>query len=107
MSRFGHAARSGSTRPTVSPRGVFIIARKKETLLRRCQPRDDALPGVPALDVVTDCPTLLALPAIQQRVGFAEIERLDLTGGTDSNEPTAEFPQASSPNGAEPSELTA
>jgi hypothetical protein len=26
-------------------------------------------------DVVTDCPTLLALPAIQNRVGFAEVER--------------------------------
>jgi hypothetical protein len=31
-------------------------------------------------DVVTDCPTLLAIPAIQKRVGFAEIERLDLSG---------------------------
>ena len=30
-------------------------------------------------DVVTDCPTLLAIPAIQQRIGFAEIERLDLS----------------------------
>jgi hypothetical protein len=31
--------------------------------------------------VVTDCPTLLAVPAIQKRVGLAEIEQLDLTGG--------------------------
>jgi hypothetical protein len=31
-------------------------------------------------DVVTDCPTLLAVPAIQKRVGLAEVERLDLTG---------------------------
>ena len=31
-------------------------------------------------DVVTDCPTLLAVPAIQRRVGLAAIERLDLTG---------------------------
>ena len=37
-------------------------------------------------DVVTDCPTLLAVPAIQRRVGLAAIERLDLTGGS---EPTA------------------
>ena len=28
-------------------------------------------------DVVTDCPTLLAIPVIRKRVGFAEIERLD------------------------------
>jgi len=27
-------------------------------------------------DVVTDCPTLLTLPAIQNRVGFAEVEHL-------------------------------
>lgn len=43
-------------------------------------------------DVVTDCPTLLAIPAIQKRVGFAEIERLDLTSGAKlSSQPTAEF----------------
>jgi hypothetical protein len=42
-------------------------------------------------DVVTDCPTLLAVPAIQKRVGFAEIERLDLNGGTRSIESTAEL----------------
>jgi len=41
-------------------------------------------------DVVTDCPTLLAIPVIQKRVGFAAIERLDLSGGL-SAEPTAEF----------------
>ena len=41
-------------------------------------------------DVVTDCPTLLAIPVIQKRVGFAEIERLDL-GGKLSPESTAEF----------------
>jgi hypothetical protein len=33
-------------------------------------------------DVVTDCPTLLAVPVIQKRVGFAEIEHLDLSAGT-------------------------
>ena len=42
-------------------------------------------------DVVTDCPTLLAIPALQKRVGFAEIERLDLSGGKLSAESTAEF----------------
>ena len=34
--------------------------------------------------VVTDCPPLLAIPAIQKRVGFAEIERLDLNGRSES-----------------------
>jgi hypothetical protein len=42
-------------------------------------------------DVVTDCPTLLAIPAIQKRIGFAEIERLDLNGGKLFAETTAEF----------------
>ena len=42
-------------------------------------------------DVVTDCPTLLAIPVIQKRVGLAEIERLDLGGGKLSPESTAEF----------------
>ena len=32
-------------------------------------------------DVFTDCPPLLAVPAIQKRVGLAEIERLELDGG--------------------------
>ena len=40
-------------------------------------------------DVVTDCPTLLALPAIQNRVGFAEVERLDWNGGENAIESTA------------------
>jgi hypothetical protein len=52
-------------------------------------------------DVVTDCPTLLALPAIQKRVGFAEIERLDLRGGTGSSELTDGF---SAPPRATPAE---
>jgi hypothetical protein len=38
-------------------------------------------------DVVTTCPTLLALPAIQKRVGLGEIEHLDLTGAELSSEP--------------------
>ena len=42
-------------------------------------------------DVVTDCPTLLVIPAIQKRVGFAAIERLDLSGGRLAPESTAEF----------------
>ena len=54
-------------------------------------------------DVVTDCPTLLAIPVIQKRVGFAEIERLDLNGGTGSMESTAEFAPAPSASLAEPS----
>jgi hypothetical protein len=47
-------------------------------------------------DVVTDCPTLLAIPAIQKRVGFGRIERLDLSGATSFPESTAEFFPASS-----------
>lgn len=43
-------------------------------------------------EVVTDCPTLLALPVIEKRVGFADVDRLDLRGRTDSFQPTAEFP---------------
>jgi hypothetical protein len=54
-------------------------------------------------DVVTDCPTLLAVPAIQKRIGFAEIERLDLSGGTRWVEPPAEFPPAPRAILAEPS----
>jgi hypothetical protein len=46
-------------------------------------------------DIVTDCPTLLAIPAIQKRVGFGEIERLDLSGATSFPESTAEFFPAS------------
>lgn len=54
-------------------------------------------------NVVTDCPTLLAIPAIQKRIGFAEIERLDLRGGKLSADSTAEFfppAPASRPNQA-------
>ena len=59
-------------------------------------------------DVVTDCPTLLAVPAIQKRVGFAEIERLELNGGTRWSDGTDEFPHAPSAARAEPrNELTA
>jgi hypothetical protein len=46
--------------------------------------------------IVTDCPTLLGVFAIEKRVGFAEIERLDVNGGTSSIGPTAEFPVATS-----------
>ena len=38
-------------------------------------------------DVITDCPTLLAVPAIQKRLGLAEVERLGLGGGSRSREP--------------------
>jgi len=59
-------------------------------------------------EVVTDCPTLLAIPAIQKRVGLAEIERLELDAAGKSSAQTDEFPEA--PNtvvGAPASELTA
>ena len=45
-------------------------------------------------DVVTGCPTLLAVLAIQKRVGFAEIERVDLRGGDGPLESTAALPPA-------------
>ena len=32
-------------------------------------------------EVVTDCPTLLAVPAIQKRVGLANIDHIDLVTG--------------------------
>ncbi len=51
-------------------------------------------------EVVTDCPTLLAVPVIHRRVGFTDIERLDLTGGS-STEPAAELPPV--PTAAVPS----
>ena len=53
-------------------------------------------------DVVTDCPTLLAVSAIQKRVGFAEIERLDLEGRSLA-EPMAELYPTGVPIPAEPS----
>lgn len=37
--------------------------------------------------LVTDCPPLLALPAMQKQVGFAQIESLDLKGRMDANPP--------------------
>ena len=59
-------------------------------------------------EVVTDCPTLLAVLAIQKRVGFAEIERVDLRGGNGPIGSTAEFPLAPSGTPADPGgELTA
>jgi len=53
-------------------------------------------------EVVTDCPTLLALPALQKRVGFAEIERLDLTGGTEAVDEMAELPLGASAARSQP-----
>jgi len=44
--------------------------------------------------VVTNCPPLLAIPAIQKQVGFAEIERLDLNGCTGAPDPAAELGEA-------------
>ena len=35
-------------------------------------------------DVITDCPTLLALPAIEKGLGLAEVEHLDVGGGSRS-----------------------
>ena len=53
-------------------------------------------------DVVTDCPTLLALPAIQKRVGFAEVERLEFLPRPSSLESTAELSLPPSAPRAEP-----
>jgi len=53
-------------------------------------------------DVVTDCPTLLALPVIQQRIGFAEIERFEFVAGATALESTAEFPAPTGAPLAEP-----
>jgi hypothetical protein len=59
-------------------------------------------------DIVTDCPTLLAIPAMQKRVGFREIERVDLSGATTFPESTAElFPASSASHAGKGSELTA
>ena len=53
-------------------------------------------------DVVTDCPPLLAIPAIQEEVGFAAIERLDLTGRIDqAADPATGFGEAPPPASAE------
>jgi hypothetical protein len=38
-------------------------------------------------DVLTDCPTLLAVPVIQRQVGLAAIDRLDLTKRGDASGP--------------------
>jgi hypothetical protein len=67
-------------------------------------------------EVVTDCPTLLAVLAIQKRVGFADIDRVDLRGRTGpigqtsqigQIRSTAEFPSAPRGTPAEPGgELT-
>jgi len=53
-------------------------------------------------EVVTDCPTLLAVPAIERRVGLASVEHLDLSGGS-------RIEDAAPPiqTGAPPRELTA
>jgi len=40
-------------------------------------------------DVVTDCPALLAVPVIGKRVGLAEIESVDLSGGGAALQPDA------------------
>jgi hypothetical protein len=32
-------------------------------------------------EVVTDCPTLLAAPAIERSIGLELVERIDLSGG--------------------------
>jgi hypothetical protein len=38
--------------------------------------------------VLTDCPTLLALPAIEKQVGLAAIDRLDLMKGAAGSGPS-------------------
>ena len=52
-------------------------------------------------DLVTDCPTLLAVPALERRVGLAAIEHVDVTGG----EPPALAGAA--PSGSTSRQLTA
>lgn len=37
-------------------------------------------------DVVTECPPLLAIPAIQKRIGFAEIDSIDFGARKRSSE---------------------
>ena len=44
-------------------------------------------------DVLTDCPTLLALPAIERQVGLAAIDRLDLMKGAAGAEPSEGGPR--------------
>jgi len=53
-------------------------------------------------ELVTDCPTLLAVPAIGKRVGLAAIEHVDLAGGEG---PVG--PRASSAPGPSVRQLTA
>jgi hypothetical protein len=38
-------------------------------------------------EVVTDCPTLLAAPAIERSIGLELIERIDLSGGSRNGTP--------------------
>jgi hypothetical protein len=52
-------------------------------------------------DVVTDCPTLLAVPTIQKRVGLSEVERVELAGATDGLGSPAAFSPAPRMTGAE------
>jgi hypothetical protein len=52
-------------------------------------------------DVVTDCPTLLALPTIQKRVGLSEVERVELAVATDRPGSTPAFSPAPRAPGAE------
>ena len=55
-------------------------------------------------DVLTDCPTLLAVPAIERQVGLAAIDRLDLTKHAGAAEPS----EVDRPNdGFVPAPLTA
>jgi hypothetical protein len=39
-------------------------------------------------DVLTDCPTLLAVPAIERQVGLAAIDRLELAKSAAGSEPS-------------------
>ena len=45
-------------------------------------------------DVLTDCPALLAVPAVAKRVGLAEIEGVDVCRGTKSIGPDVDAPIA-------------
>ena len=48
-------------------------------------------------DVLTDCPTLLAVPAIERQVGLAAIDRLDLSKSAAGSEPSEVGPQHDDP----------
>ena len=57
-------------------------------------------------DVLTDCPTLLALPAIERQVGLAAIDRLDLMKCAAGAEPSGRSESAGDARETPPREIT-